>query len=274
MTFEVRGLRRALSCAAALLPVLSNLWALPAADDSVFQAGEELTYNVSFGPLNIGQVRIALLKKELADRESVYTATAHIDSYKGVPFVNLHAVYDDHIAEGIYSTWFRSRRKDEGVWVTHEYVYDYPNHRVSIKQGVAGSERVVRRDTLRLDTLFQDGLSLLFLARKNLMTDRTMVIPTLVNEKKGKTIIRFSRERAKEQIDAVNYPIDLIHFEGDADFVGIFGLTGAFEGWFSNDAARVPVVAKMKVLIGNIRIELMKWKRVGWAPPRFPEGAH
>ena len=31
------------------------------------------------------------------------------------------------------------------------------------------------------------------------------------------------------------------------------------------------VVAKMKVLIGNIRIELMKWKRAGWAPPRYPE---
>lgn len=245
----------------------------PAPDDSVFQTGEELTYNVSFGPIDIGQVRIILVNKERAGERSYYTASAHIDSYKGVPFVNLHAVYDDHIAEAIYSTWFHSRKKDDGTWVTHEYTYDYPNHRMLIAQGVAGSARIVRRDTLRLDTLYQDGLSLFFLARTQVLTNRSMTIPTIVSEKRGTTHIRFSPERVAERIGAVDYPIDLVHFEGEAGFVGIFGLTGDFEGWFSNDAARVPVIAKMKVLIGNIRIELMKWKRAGWSPPRSPEGS-
>jgi hypothetical protein len=100
------------------------------------------------------------------------------------------------------------------------------------------------------------------------MTPQKLNIPTVVNEKKGNTFINFTGERTDETIDAVDYPIDLIHFEGQAGFVGVAGLTGGFEGWFSNDAARVPVIAKMKVLLGNVRIELMKWKRAGWDPPR------
>jgi hypothetical protein len=59
-----------------------------------------------------------------------------------------------------------------------------------------------------------------------------------------------------------------VGFDGRADFVGIFGLTGGFEGWFSNDEARVPIMAKMKVLIGSVTIELMRWNRPGWTPPR------
>ena len=241
--------------------------------DSVFQPGEELTYNVSFGPIDIGQVRISLVNRQGAEGQAYYTATAHIDSYKGVPFVSLHTVYDDHIAEPIYSTWFHSRKKDDGNWVTHEYTYDYPNHRMFVEQGVTGSAHAGRRDTLQLDTLYQDGLSLFYLARTQVLTSRKMTVPTIVSEKKGSTYIRFSPERVAERIGAVDYPIDLVHFEGEAGFVGIFGLTGAFEGWFSNDAARVPVIANMKVLIGNIRIELMKWKRAGWVPPRAPKGS-
>jgi hypothetical protein len=85
------------------------------------------------------------------------------------------------------------------------------------------------------------------------------------------TLIKFTNEHTSEKIDAIDYPVDLVHFEGNAGFVGIFGLTGDFEGWFSNDAARVPVLAKMKVILGNVRIELMKWKRKDWNPPRYIE---
>jgi hypothetical protein len=82
------------------------------------------------------------------------------------------------------------------------------------------------------------------------------------------TFLNFKREHTSVEVDAIDYPVDVIGFDGHADFVGIFGLTGGFEGWFSNDEARVPILAKMKVLIGSVTIELMKWSRPGWSPPR------
>jgi hypothetical protein len=95
-----------------------------------------------------------------------------------------------------------------------------------------------------------------------------MNIPTLINEERANTYIDFASRRTSVEIDAVEYPIDVVSFDGAADFVGIFGLTGDFEGWFSNDVARVPIMAKMKVIVGNITIELMRWTREGWNPPK------
>jgi len=226
---------------------------------------------VSYASIDIGQVRIKLVDKFSKDSQTYYKAMAYIDSYKGIPFVNLHAIYEDHIGPGIYSAWFRSRHKKDDRWTFFEYEYDYPNHIMNIEHGEWETKRVIKHDTLHLDTLYQDGLSLFYFARIHVLTPQTLTIPTIVNEKNGYTFFNFAVERTKEKIDAVDYPIDLVHFEGEAGFVGIFGLTGDFEGWFSNDAARVPILAKMKVIIGSIRIELMKWNRAGWLPPRYPE---
>lgn len=242
--------------------------------DSVFQVGEELTYNVTYASFNIGQVRIKLLDSFTKNNRTYFKATAFIDSYKGVPFVNLHTIYENTIDQDVYSTWFEARQKQETGWTSIDYNFDYPHHALFIEKGVWKSGKIDSRDTLRVDTLCQDGLSLFFLARKEVLTPQKLNIPTVVNEKKGNTFINFTGERTDETIDAVDYPIDLVHFEGEAGFVGVFGLTGGFEGWFSNDAARVPVIAKMKVLLGNVRIELMKWKRAGWDPPRSSGGKH
>lgn len=239
--------------------------------DSVFQVGEELTYNVSYGSFDIGRVRIKLLEVITRDHATSYKASAYIDSYKGIPFVNLHAVYFSMIDQASYSTWFNARTKDDERWKEWTYVFDYPKSSLFIEEGIWKSIPIARRDTLHLDTLSQDGLSLFFLARKNVFCRQVMMIPTIVKEKKGNTLINFTVEHGNEEIEAVQYPVDVVHFEGDAKFVGVFGLTGGFEGWFSNDAARVPILAKMKVLIGNIRIELTEWKRTGWVPPRFVE---
>jgi len=242
-----------------------------AAPDSVFQVGEELTYNVSYASFDAGQVRIVLVGKDVRNGTTYYKAAAHIDSYKGVPLVNVHAIYEDTIHQKMYSTWFLSRHKEDKKWDYYQYTYTYPRHKLYIEHGDWETKRVNNRDTLNIDTLDQDGLSLFYLARVHLFSKKKMNIPTIVNEKKGVATIDFKGDRSKEEIDAVKYPIDVVHFEGEAGFVGILGLSGAFEGWFSNDAARVPIVAKMKVVIGNIRIELMKWKRANWNPPRYVE---
>jgi len=60
-----------------------------------------------------------------------------------------------------------------------------------------------------------------------------------------------------------------LNFDGNAEFTGIFGLNGPFEGWFSNDPAQIPIKAKMKVILGSINIELKKWQRTGWNPPQY-----
>ncbi len=240
----------------------------PQDGDSVLQVGEELTYNVSYASIDLGQLRFRITGTSSEDHARYYTATASINSYRGIPFVNLHATYETVMGEGAYSRRFEARHRHDEHWRTVRYDFDYRRRLLLVDRGIWKRDTVTGRDTLALDTLSQDGLSILYTARRFVHAQHQLRLPSYVNEKRGITQLDLPGERASEKIDAIGYPIDLIHIEGKADFVGIYGLTGSFEGWFSNDAACVPILANMKVLIGNIRIELVSWKREGWTPPR------
>jgi hypothetical protein len=167
----------------------------------------------------------------------------------------------------MFSRRFLGRQKENGEWDFSRYNFDYPDKRVLIEVGTHDSV-VAKRDTLALETAYHDGLSLFFYARAKLFSGLKVNVPTVIKEQKVSTYIDFKGERTSVDLDAVDYPVDVVRFDGNMEFVGIFGLTGGFEGWFSNDEARIPIQAKMKVLIGSVTMELMKWTRPGWNPPR------
>lgn len=237
--------------------------------NSFFQVGEELTYNVSYASVDIGVVRIKLVDKQVKDGRTHYNAIAYINSYQGIPFVDLHTIYESSIDAGLYSTWFRGRTKSNRSWNFTTYNFKYGEKVLEIESGSWESKIVAHRDSFRVDTLHQDGLSLFYFARAHARSAEYLNVPTVVREKFGNTVIQSTGERVYDELNAVGYDVDLVYVKGEAGFVGLFGLTGEFEGWFSNDDARVPIIAKMKVLIGNVRLELIKWTRSGWAPPRF-----
>jgi len=246
---------------------------LAQADTGMFVVGEELTYNVTYAFFDVGQIRIKVLRKIITEMGSYYHAIAYIDSYSGIPFIDLHTIYESNVDEFIFSRWFRSRVKTGEKWYETIYEFDYAAKSIEIRKGWAGSNVIDSTRTIALDTLYQDGLSLYYFARNHLLSNRRFVVPTVISEEKVRTIIQFTPRRTGVTIDAVKYPIDVVEFEGNAEFVGVYGLTGEFQGWFSNDYARVPILAKMKVLIGTVRIELMKWNRPGWTPPRYEAGS-
>jgi hypothetical protein len=241
--------------------------ALAIPPSNVLFTGEDLTYNVRYGFINLGQVRIKTISTIHRSSFTVHYTRALINSYPKVPFVDLHATYESMIDSTVHSRQFIGKGKENKSWDYAKYDFDYDKNRVLIELGHRDTV-VERRDTLSINTPYHDGLSLFFYARDQLYSGKRMNIPTIVREKKVNTFIDFKPERTSVDVDAVDYPVDAIHFEGKADFVGIFGLTGEFEGWFSNDEARIPILAKMKVIIGSVTLELMEWKREGWKPPR------
>lgn len=224
---------------------------------------------MSYVGVNLGQIRMRLLGTRDSAGTTVHAAQANIDSYPGVPFVDLHAIFDNVFEEPIRSRRFLSRMKGGNGWDTVGYDFDYAGRRTIVRGRPAPGDGKAFDDTLSLEAPTQDGLSLFYYARQEAGRRQNTTVPTVVGEKKGNTTFEFLAERTDEEIDALEYPVDVLYFRGEAGFVGIFGLSGEFEGWFSNDEARVPVVAKMKVLIGSVRIELMRWKRDGWSPPRY-----
>lgn len=253
-----------------LIPGLTSAQADQDPPSLVLVEGEELVYNVRYAFIDLGQIRIRTLARVGGATPPAYAARALIDSYKGVPFVDLHAVFESTIDSTVYSRGFMGRIKQDDTWNFARYSFDYDRGRVLMDVGQRDTV-VSKRETLAVQGPTQDGLSLFFFARDRLFAGRGMNIPAIVTEKNVNAYIRFGKQRESVEVESVDYPVDAIRFEGTAEFVGIFGLTGDFTGWFSNDEARVPIAAKMKVIIGSVSIELMSWKRPGWNPPRARE---
>jgi len=239
--------------------------------DTLLQVGEELEYRVSYSFFTLGSIRIRITDVSERNGRLVYRAQAFINSAPGLPFVNLHVLFESEFDEDVFSyTWVSTDSSKEQLAFL-SYAFDYEQNWVLVEKSSQkfGSSRVVEHvDTVALTEKAQDGLSLFFFARKHLFRQGQVNVPTVIGNEAVKTTIAFLNKQSSVEINALeDKPVDVLEIQGRAHYSGVFGMTGAFSGWFSNDDARVPIVARMKVLIGSIYIELVKWNRAGWHPP-------
>jgi hypothetical protein len=231
----------------------------------ILAGGEELTYEVSWSFLDLGTVR-------LVTRDD-YTATAYIDSYDGIPVVDLHAVFVTQMDSLFRSLHSRSLELKDGFWQGLDYTYDHAAGRIfideiTLKDPLGEPTSRVPSDTMALPGAdFVDGLSIAMLPRRYIHTNSRIDVPTILYGKMGTTMFDFTEEGTEDELDAVDHPVRMHEVSGATSVVGIFGMTGEFRGWFSDDSAAVPLRGKLKVLIGNVELQLIRWKKGGWNPP-------
>ncbi len=235
------------------------------------QVGEELTYVVKYSVMKLGEVRLKIKDKKTINGRTFYITYAYIDSYSGIPFVDLHQIYESWMDENLFSDYFKALIKNDDYTAFTEYNFDHRKNLIHVKKGKVNPSEVWTDSTTSLDRKYQDGLTIFYYARMNTDQNKTEKIPCFVTEKKVFTKINYYKDVEGISIDAVDYDIACVKLEGETDFISVFGLTGHFEGWFTADEAAVPVIAKMKVIIGNITLELKSWKREGWKPPEYKE---
>jgi hypothetical protein len=265
----------------ALFPLLllcaAALWPGPSPDNRitpnptgisgrvVLADEEEYIYEVSWSIFKLGTIRI----KSFRD----FHAEAFIDSYEGLPMVDLHSVHFSVMDSSFYSRGSRSLEKKGEQWWGLDYHYDLPARKILIDETYQKDPYTTptsrqTKDTLNLpDANFIDGLSIGFFPRRFVQTNQTVVVPTILYGKLGNTTFYFNRKVVDEDIDALDRPVRAVEVEGTTDVEGIFGMTGDFVGWFSDDSLGVPIKGKLKVLLGNVTVELIKWNRKGWNPP-------
>lgn len=233
------------------------------------QVGEELTYEVSYSFIKLGQIKIVVENKKEENGQTLYSTIGYIDSYSGLPFVDLHQIYESTLNSNYYSVFFRGLVKKKEYTTYTDYSFDYKKSIIHIKKGKIEPPQLWTDSTAPAPFEYQDGLSLLYYARIHSGESMSVNLPCFVKEESTDTKINFYSPISGVEIDAVKYPIACTHLDGEMKFISIFGLTGYFEGWFSNDDASVPIVAKLKLIIGSVRVELKTWKRAEWIPPEY-----
>lgn len=232
------------------------------------KVGEELTYVVRYTFIPIGEIKLKVLRKFNKDGRTVYETRANIDSYEGLPFVDLHSIYTSHVTEKFFSEFFFALDKHPYGWTFTKYDFDYKKEHIIAQRGFRDGWVVHFQDTVKINDPVQDGLSIYYFARGFARQEKSLDILTYFREILTTTKINFYKQSIPVKIDAVDYEIDCVRLDGVLGYTGIFGLTGNYEGYFTNDEACIPVKATLKVIIGNINVELKSWKRDGWKPPK------
>ncbi len=241
---------------------------IPKPTSKKIQVGEDINYVVKYLMFEIGEVRLKVLKEEVNGKDTLYSAIAYIDSYQGLPFVDLHQIYETKFDSKQISHYFKGTIFSKDTTFTR-YNFDREKKNIHIVKGRERTNTIWTDSITVYDRDYQDGLSLFYFARMRTGQKKTVHVPTFINEKYEKTYINFYSEVEDIEIDAVDYDIACVRLDGETEFRGIFGLTGYFEGWFTNDEYAVPVLAKMQVIIGSITLELKDWNRSKWMPPKF-----
>jgi len=242
----------------------------------MLQVGEELEYSVHYSFFHIGTIRFKVTAMEVRNGKAIYHAYAIMDSNPSLSWlVDLHIrFYTDMDQDAFTYQWLSEDSTAKSI-TYRKMRFDYENHTMYYEWGNkfrTGEYKKEGDRTITISNPCQDGLSLFYYAREHAREKRQSKIPTFVDTNEVTTNINFGVEHDEEEIDAIKYPIDVMKLDGRADFVGVFGLTGGFEGVFTNDVAGIPITARMKVILGSIKVELENWKRENWTAPKTANG--
>jgi hypothetical protein len=256
-----------------LQPMTAEQPVLPTA----FSANEELLYEVSWMHIKIGTLRMQLFPMVRKNGVSRYRAKVTIDSYPEVPFVSLHSISYSEIDSAGNSLASYSFEKKWELWEKMLYEYHPEQNRIVVVKSMVSAPGAVQEKVHIVDTLdacrfpVQDGISLVYFTRLLSAQAVSVTKPTVSIGKIGETDFYRERKKTTVELDAWPHPVRTVEIHGLLRLEGIFGLSGEYTGWFSDDAAAVPIIAKLKVMIGNIRIELKQWRRSTWQPPTGKE---
>jgi hypothetical protein len=171
--------------------------------------------------------------------------------------------YDD---KQLYSKRFKATEYKEDAVVITEYRFNYDSDFVYVNKTNKGKTERDEKINFNKNIKFQDGLSWFYNARLNSFSAENFLIPVFMNETVTSVNYFFASLPEEVSISLFDDDINGVRCNGNANFVGVFGLTGEFAGWFSNDEARVPLKSQLNVVIGNITLELDSFKRKGWKP--------
>lgn len=239
--------------------------------DSVMQIGEVLSFEASYLFFKIGSVKMEVLGKTTYDGVQAYHVRAYIDSYSGIPFVNLHAVYNTYQdAKTFMCLSTDNIQKDGKDSMYTSYDFEFARKILDWRLYKNG----VRIDSARvpLEKNYTDGVSFFYylreLSRKADGVRTSYSIPIVVDTVRSSVNLTINEKKEKCKVEAYKYPLESYKMSGHINFTGFFGVTGNFTGWMSADSAEVPLKADVSVILGSVVVSLKEAHRVGWIPPR------
>jgi len=254
---------RTLPCMKRLLPLavlLVLLASAPARADLPFGPGEKLSYNIYWTFILGGTATLETLESGQVEGR----AALHFRALaKSTPFVDKFYKVRDSIESwvdtGVTRSLLYKKDQSEGDY-QRNYLVDFDSMGLTAyrySKGVFKNAVSVPRGTF-------DPLSMLFLFRtKPLAVGYDFLAPVTDGEK---YIVGKAKVVRRETISTPAGEFDTLLVEPDVrDIGGVFRKSpnATLQVWITNDARRIPVRVKSKVVVGHFTMEL-----TGYEPPK------
>ena len=215
-----------------------------------FAPGERLTYTLSWGKIAAGTAVMEVAERQTFSGRSVLKLlhTARSNNFVSVFYPVNNRVESLLDEDGIYSQRLMFNRREGRRKNDIEILFDQIQHRAIVtKDG--------NTETLEVPARVQDTLSVLYFFRT--LPGTALQTSTTVDVHHDKKNYRLElRVEGTERMKTPLGEVDTVRILAIMPFKGLFMNEGNIRIWVTNDAARIPVFMKAKVMIGSVTAAL------------------
>ena len=220
-------------------------------------AGEVLVYKVKWTFLRLGTITI---KTESVEGQPGYLKVSMtVESNPTLFFIDVKE-YNESIIDlkNYRSVSFYADHKNGDERIKIFTRFDEKMNTAIIRMVDDVNQKEIKSDTIYNAERYVEGPSLFFLTRVLKKAGGTHNIPTMVEGEIANTKLVFSDEKEEFEVDAFDHPVTAEKYFGFAEWEGgsTQDMSGEFTGWITDDDASIPIYAELKILLGNLKLEL------------------
>ena len=218
-------------------------------DNVAFGVGEKLTFDIKYGFITAGTATMEVIRLIEYENRPCFqiVTTALSNSFFSSIFRVEDRVESIVDATGLYSWRFEKRLREGNYRSDRMYALDQRNNLV-----------IYKGDTIETAPFVQDALSSLYYVRTQpLEVGRSVFVDNFVD---GKSFAMEVKVIDKEKISIDAGTFDCFVVEPLMQSAGVFKHEGRLTVWLTDDALRMPVMMKSKVIVGSIVAELVDYE--------------
>lgn len=223
-------------------------------EQSAFKAGEKLRYRMHYGMVDAGE---AVLEVRNSTRGVLNRDLYHVvGTGKTLPafdlFFKVRDRYETYIDKDGIFPWIFIRRINEGGY-TKEQDYVFHQHKEIVDNG--------KGEKFEVPSGIQDMLSTLYYCRtldlNNLEDGEIISMQTFLDDEVYDYDIRFV---GRETIKIRKGTFDCLKFTPVVQEGRVFKNEEDLQVWITDDKNRIPVLAKAKIVVGSIKMQLVDYE--------------
>lgn len=229
---------------------------LPDSGQSAFKEGEYLRFRLHYGLIDAGEAEITVNKvgKRFHGNEAYHIVGTGRTLGAFNWFFKVRDRYETYLdVDGVFP-WEFVRDVREGGYTKQEN-YRFYQHKSAVK--------TQKGDVYKIPPFSQDMISSFYYARTlnfdTIQMGDIYSIPTFVDEEEFELRIKFvGKEKLKSRTGTYN----CLKFVPVVQEGRIFKEEEDMTVWITDDKNRIPVLAKAKVLVGSIKMELVEYNNL------------